>query len=100
MQQVSVAVRVLLSAATLTACDELCICKAADLARFTYSHECRAQLPPGSHCRLAKPSHTGSNWASGVGRRVHSPHTVGPLEYTYPDNTYSPASRVPVRVRN
>ena len=51
MQQVSVAVRVLLSAATLTACDELCICKAADLARFTYSHECRAQLPPGSHCR-------------------------------------------------
>ena len=125
VQLVTVAVRVLLSAATLTSCDELCICKSSDLTRFTLSHECReqvrvspnpnpnsnpnptpnpipipnpnpdptptptptptpnpnpntnlnpnpnpnpdrAQLPPGSHCRLAKPSHTGSNWASGV----------------------------------
>ena len=65
-QLVTVAVRVLLSAATLTSCDELCICKSSDLARFTLSHECRAQLPPGSHCHLAKPAHSGSNWASGV----------------------------------
>ena len=66
VQLVTVAVRVLLSAATLTSCDELCICKSSDLTRFTMSHECRAQLPPGSHCRLAKPSHAGANWASGV----------------------------------
>ena len=51
---------------SLTACDGLCTCKSADRARVRYSHECRAALPPGSHCRLAKPARAGSNWASGV----------------------------------
>ncbi len=65
-QTSTVAVHILTASATLTSCDELCVCKSADLARFSFSHECRAQLPPGSHCHLSKPAHSGANWASGV----------------------------------
>ena len=31
-----------------------------------YSHECRASIQPGSHCAVAKPAHSGVNYASGV----------------------------------
>ena len=62
----SVAVAIQNSAQTLTQCDDLCMCKSADKTRLRYSHECRTALPPGSHCRLAKAAHAGSNWASGV----------------------------------
>jgi hypothetical protein len=51
---------------TLTGCDELCICPSVDPHELEYSHECRAALPAGSHCKVGKTARTGVNWASGV----------------------------------
>ena len=51
---------------TLRGCDELCMCNSADNVRIDVSHECRSTIAPGSHCKLAKPAHIGTNWASGV----------------------------------
>ena len=59
-------VRVHNSPSTLRGCDELCLCSSADNAHIDFSHECRAAVAPGSHCKVAKPAHAGSNWASGV----------------------------------
>ena len=47
-------------------CDELCVCASAEPQRVDVSHECRAAIAPGSHCKLAKSAHSGTNWASGV----------------------------------
>lgn len=58
--------RIFNSASTLRGCDELCVCASADPQRIDVSHECRAAVAPGSHCKLAKPAHSGTNWASGV----------------------------------
>ena len=58
--------RILNSPSTLNGCDELCLCSTSDNARVDFSHECRAAIGPGSHCRVAKPAHQGTNWASGV----------------------------------
>jgi len=51
---------------TVRGCDGLCMCPSADMSLVEFSHECRATVPPGSHCTVAKPAHIGSNWASGV----------------------------------
>ena len=54
------------SVQTLRGCDALCMCPSADFSVLDFSHECRAAVVPASHCAVAKPSHMGSNWASGV----------------------------------
>ena len=58
--------RILNQPQTLSGCDELCVCNAPDKALVDISHECRAAIAPGSHCKVAKPAHTGANWGSGV----------------------------------
>jgi hypothetical protein len=58
--------RIFNSPSTMNGCDDLCLCTTSDNARVDFSHECRASVPPGSSCKVAKPAHSGTNWASGV----------------------------------
>jgi hypothetical protein len=58
--------RIFNSPSTMSGCDEKCVCASADSRRVDYSHECRQSIAPGSHCKVSKPAHSGSNWASGV----------------------------------